>query len=760
MKKKIIISEEQYKRVFLNEQSYYVGPDGRVGMTGAFALPKGAKVISKKEYDIKKAIQDRDDKLINSGLTPPPKSAELALTPKIVNKSTETVEAPTNVFTIAQKQWEKFYAENKKTGRNKIPNNTVSQLKTAWDEAIKNYNIQNPKVDLNDKLLNTQRGDTESGGIASSMKSSGFKWSEYGWTDAKQDKNRNELLKQIEKDIPYLSVIAYNKNIDEQSELIPKYCVKQKVYRWKNEFICDNKTVKCSSVKMDTYVNRAKKYDKNWNSTFGLGWKTPKGLEYGYYLTYRVDIGKDPLELCNNAKSQGVWVYNTQVGYQCLCYNTDSNTKYIDNTGTYTEAEYFGFIENVKRYEEEHDPGFLNSVVDYFGKCFDDYHCVLDLMSIAALAIPGFGVFVSSGLDIINATAYGFEASFAKTVEDRDAAIIAGGLTLLGGIAGGYGPTKNLLKYGNVNPKIFEYASDVYKRINSEIGNVSSLSKITNSSDKALLETIYAETRLKYKLKVPEILVAHDILEVFSKIDPKMAESYMNALKQIDGKLKNPKISKATLVDIFENKSWKQALEKNNGDIILTLQKYMNKPDTRAFLIQVGAFVGVQEVLEIPIVAQYLQKAISNTKYYINQSPRNYIESFSYPWEETQKIFGSNKTSLDNTLLMSAFENGWRPWPQNKTKPTEEDIITSQKLLTTDKFKKYQTEKFKKEILPTIIDPDLITSKRQEKTLEDKTEEEKSEMESIKSKTNVGDDERKETREKVDNALEKLLSDE
>jgi len=97
---------------------------------------------------------------------------------------------------------------------------------------------------------------------------------------------------------------------------------------------------------------------------------------------------------------------------------------------------------------------------------------------------------------------------------------------------------------------------------------------------------------------------------------------------------------------------------------------------------------------------------------------------------------------------MSSFENGWRPWPQNKTKPTEEDIITSQKLLTTDKFKKYQTEKFKKEILPTIIDPNLITSKRQEDTLKDKTEEEKNALELMKKEKKLSETEREEVQKK------------
>ena len=95
------------------------------------------------------------------------------------------------------------------------------------------------------------------------------------------------------------------------------------------------------------------------------------------------------------------------------------------------------------------------SIWSYLGDCFTDYHCALDIASIAALAIPGVGPMVSMGIDFVNAGAYGVEAASSKNVDERNMALLAGGLTLFGGfLGGGVGQTKRYLSAAEKNPKI------------------------------------------------------------------------------------------------------------------------------------------------------------------------------------------------------------------------------------------------------------------------------------------------------------------
>ena len=94
----------------------------------------------------------------------------------------------------------------------------------------------------------------------------------------------------------------------------------------------------------------------------------------------------------------------------------------------------------------------------------------MDVASIAVLAIPAVGPMLSMGIDFANAATYGVDVYNAKTKEERDAAIIAGGLTLFGGIlGGGVGQTKRILTKGSANPKVYLYADEVIRRIDNEL---------------------------------------------------------------------------------------------------------------------------------------------------------------------------------------------------------------------------------------------------------------------------------------------------
>ena len=137
-----------------------------------------------------------------------------------------------------------------------------------------------------------------------------------------------------------------------------------------------------------------------------------------------------------------------------------------------------GLNKKIKDFELSNRPGFWESVGNFVNDCIGDYHCMLDIASIVALAIPGVGLAVSAGLDFLNAASYGIEASTAKNVDDRNSAILAGILTSVGGFAGGgIKQTRKIVKYGSKNPKIYKYADEVAERIKKELPNIKNSSK-------------------------------------------------------------------------------------------------------------------------------------------------------------------------------------------------------------------------------------------------------------------------------------------
>ena len=107
--------------------------------------------------------------------------------------------------------------------------------------------------------------------------------------------------------------------------------------------------------------------------------------------------------------------------------------------GTDNYSQIKNRVQKIPPYSIRNNKGTLNqyekgtSVWNYISDCFSDFHCVMDVASIAVLAIPAVGPMLSMGIDFANAATYGVDVYNAKTKEERDAAIIAGGLTLFGG---------------------------------------------------------------------------------------------------------------------------------------------------------------------------------------------------------------------------------------------------------------------------------------------------------------------------------------
>jgi len=629
MSNKIIITEEQYSRLFLNEQ----------------------RIVDKKDNtNVGKESQN-----------------PYGITSKSYTGPTKYVQA--------QNQWKLLGAENPKTGRSIVDNDTVNNLKNLRDGAINDWNQNNKKPE---ELSWNVRRDQDSNSPEKIIPN-------YMSPTQRFDMDKGDEMSKINKEFPYNDVLKYNENIKQQNTLIPEWCKKPNLFKWSTEKMNeedpqDQKRLKSLKIKYPIH---------------NIGWRQPKGREYGYYISYRVDTGRDPFVHCNKDSLKGVWVYKTKIGYHCGCMVDDNGQQYMDNSGTYTTDYALGFHQKIKKHEKDNQPGFLDSVAQWAGGCFEDYHCVLDILSIAALAVPGVGLALSAGFDFVNGISYGVESYNAENSEDKYAAILAGGLTMFGGImGGGVKQTNKILKYGAKNPKIFEYASDVMSTVQKEYKGVKKLKSI--DPDKGLnilgkkvdpkLSEIYGQAADKYGLTQKEVLMAHDLLKNFSKIDPAIAKQYSNALSALESK-----IQKGNLVLLGKHKGLKTAIDASGGDVVVGLKKYMGKVARKEAVMEASLFILVTEAMEQPAVQKWISGKYNYLKYRGRTDIRGIVEKNGYEWDSTKKQFYSTSTGTDNDLLKLAWLKGWRPH-EDATKTIEWLI----------KNPKYQTKRFKSDFLDYI----------------------------------------------------------
>jgi hypothetical protein len=632
MGNRIVISESQYSRLFLNEQQI-------------------EKIKSNGNYDYRQL----DNRLLK----------------------------PLSPYASAQEQWARLGADNPKTGRNIIPDNTVKYYKDLYDQGIENVNktVGEKPVDWysSPEAINIGMDSNRPSNFNQNWQSEPTKW---------EKRKSSEVESTVDKS--YYDILEYNKNIKSQPKLIPQYCKKPNVIKHKMDWICG--TGECDEVS-DYRMNELKKKRDKYGGEFGWYGSNPKTMrKYGYYLKYSVNVGETPFKHCNTETLKGVWVYKFESGYHCGCYEMD-NQKYLiqDNgifVGTHSTNAILGLNQKLRDYEISKQPGFLDSVTQWAGGCFEDYHCVLDILSIAALAVPGVGLALSAGFDFVNGISYGVEAYNAETSEDKYAAILAGGLTMFGGImGGGVKQTNKILKYGAANPKIFEYASDVMSSVQKEYKGVKKLKSI--DPDKGLnvlgkkvdpkLSEIYGQAANKYGLSEKEVLMAHDLLKNFSKIDPAIAKQYSEALSALESK-----IQKGNLVLLGKHKGLKTAIDASGGDVVVGLKKYMGKVARKEAVMEASLFVILTEAMEQPAVQKWIADKYTMLKYSGRKDIRGMVEKEGYEWDSTKKQFYSTSTGTDNDLLKMAWLKGWRP-DKDETKTIEWLI----------KNPKYQTKTFK-----------------------------------------------------------------
>lgn len=466
---------------------------------------------------------------------------------------------------------------------------------------------------------------------------------------------RNAMMSTMEKIVPLtqdekLSLLnkKYSDSIGDTNKSI-EYGIKQRsglVYNpytkeWESPADKPKKTSQTS-----TYCNyRHKQYCKKKGEVAMV--KNFSGKELNSLLPNQpvpwTDSKKYPICVCGDERTK-------------MSAGSDYDDKYLKQK---REESYKTDIKRMIMMSGECDEDCYNnmvSIANYVGGCANDYHCVLDLLSIVSLTIPGVGLAVSAGLDFLNAGAYGLEGLTAKNTADRDAAFLAAGLTMLGGfLGGGIGQTRRIIKYGSKKPKIFNYASDVMSTVQKEFKGVKNLKSV---KDKTKLAEIYKEAKQIHKMSDDDILIAHDLLKYYKKLDPAIVKEYTKAMGELK---KLSSVDKGNLIKLVRNESFQKLVKNSGNDILTSLKKYMSKVAKKEAVMEGALFIALTEVMEQPSVQKWIGEKYKMLKYSGRKDIRGLVEKDGYDWGNVKEIFLSDSTEQDNVKLKQAWLKGWRP---------------------------------------------------------------------------------------------------
>ena len=346
-----------------------------------------------------------------------------------------------------------------------------------------------------------------------------------------------------------------------------------------------------------------------------------------------------------------------------------SPTEHFDDV----KSGFFMLFDKIKK-------DIVDPVVTFSKECASDWHCIVDVASIAVLAIPGIGLALSAGIDILHAGTYAYAYSQATTPAEKSEALIAGGLTLFGGLmGGGVKQTKYLIKEAKANKNIYKYTGDVIELVKSN-------KEITESSIKNLQK--------KYKLTQKELEISTEILDNMSKFDPKLVNRYVEAVEALSKDL--TLTQRANLKNIMGSKKFNVILNDNNNNVIESLNIYLKKVARREAVMEASLFTALTVAMEQPSVQEFVATAIKWYKYKDRKDIRGRVEKEGYNWKGTKEVFGSDSKIKDNELLTQAWNEGWRPYPMNIKNPGEKEYLESRKWIK--EHPKYQTKTFKESL--------------------------------------------------------------
>tara|TARA_B100000963_G_scaffold301180_1_gene273787 strand:+ start:1343 stop:3085 length:1743 start_codon:yes stop_codon:yes gene_type:complete len=316
--------------------------------------------------------------------------------------------------------------------------------------------------------------------------------------------------------------------------------------------------------------------------------------------------------------------------------------------------------------------------------CFNDLDCLIDVASVAVIALPGVGLALSAAIDIGHGAWYVVRYNNASTREEKQALLIGATFSFLGGIAGkGIKQSVNIVKEVGTNKDIYKYCSDLI-----DLGNKSSNNKILKSNIEKLNN--------KYKLTTKELKTVDKILNSLKTLDKNIINNYTEAIKVIGEDLNV--VQRANLKQLMQNNNVFQTILKNSdNNIPEALSKYLNKVARREAVMELSLFYALDKSLRNEKVGLFISKGIRELRDILIPDIRNTVELEGYDWFTTKQAFGAiseddpdysfEKSKEDNLNLKKAWEEGWRPFNKSIKNPTQMDF--------NEVPEKYQTKKYK-----------------------------------------------------------------
>ena len=430
-----------------------------------------------------------------------------------------------------------------------------------------------------------------------------------------------------------------------EKSLVDKMGIPGYVYSGLQPFVYDNKLWN-SYMSSDAEPGRNR--FRSMPETNGDGW-------YNFMMSY---YGSDSL----NVIKSNLKKYAAMMDAPLNCQPGDRNTIVFDATPKGNDMITKAFT----------------GIGEFVADCATDYHCILDVASIAALAIPGAGIFIAAGLDGINAASYFYEAATDDSMSKKEKYlhVMAGSMTLVGVVPG----VSQGLKIAKAGSNSAQKAIKDYSILQAEL-------TLKNASKK--------EYQNAFKNTIGKLTDPKDV-EVVTKFFTHMEKSGPLIKKKLDEIISFSKSKRVELETFLKQKpaNFDKFLKQANGDLMEAFKLFRKTTAGREALKQAGLFAAVSAIL--PPIAVKTQKAYNElvkdgTIYDITGGKwggiKDKVEVNGYNWKDVKEHFKSNSKTHDNDLLARAWMLGWRPDKPLSGEKTGFDWLI--------KNSKYQTKGFK-----------------------------------------------------------------
>jgi hypothetical protein len=353
---------------------------------------------------------------------------------------------------------------------------------------------------------------------------------------------------------------------------------------------------------------------------------------------------------------------------------------------------------------------FGEKVSDTIEGCKTDYHCWLDLASVASLVIPGYGLIISFVIDSVNAVTYLVEAGLADSNEDRNAALLGAGFSFMGAsMGGGLGLSKNLIK--GYPKSVVTFGQD-FTKITYEVYGKGA-NKALSAAEKEEIEMAWDMLVKKHGLNKAETRLAGNYLKQVQSLETQFLRKYTSSLTEL-----RSKIGASNLKKIGGEKKFIELLGQEKGDVIKALDKYMKTSAGREFLQELGLFTLMSYKMPEIIQSLTTTAAETGTRPVVGGKAAlsTMVQVSGFDLKTAQDDFGSDRTAYDNGVMRRAWLDGWRPGydiltvdmedfeTQFQNQKNNPKIKITPKFIQNKDFGKYATANLKKRLVDSAME--------------------------------------------------------